>query len=82
VIDEPRFSQLRLNEPIVVPTCARSGSTLLRLLLDSHPELACPPETGVVDLCTRLGVLSMLLDGPPTGARPGLTGLAAASIRS
>jgi hypothetical protein len=82
VIDEPSFSQLRLNEPVVVLTCARSGSTLLRFLLDSHPELACPPETGVVDMCTRLGVVSMLLDGPPAGPRPGLTGLAAASIRS
>lgn len=25
---------------------ARSGTTLLRLMLDSHPELAIPPETG------------------------------------
>jgi hypothetical protein len=80
--DEPLWGRLRLGEPVVVLTCARSGSTLLRFILDSHPELACPPETGVVDLCTRLGVLSMLLDGPPTGVRPGLTGLAAASIRS
>jgi len=80
--DEPGGSRLRLNEPVAVLTCARSGSTLLRFILDSHPELACPPETGVVDLCTRLGVVSMLLDGPPAGVRPGLTGLAAASIRS
>ncbi len=80
--DEPVPGRLRLGEPVVVLTCARSGSTLLRFILDSHPELACPPETGVVDLCTRLGVLSMLLDGPPTGVRPGLTGLAATSIRS
>jgi hypothetical protein len=82
VIDEPRFSRLRLNEPIVVLTCARSGSTLLRFLLDSHPELACPPETGVVEVCTRLGVVSMLLDGPPAGVRPGLTSLASSAIRS
>jgi hypothetical protein len=79
---EPGWSRLRLSEPVVVLTCARSGSTLLRFILDSHPNLACPPETGVVDLCTRMGVISMLLDGPPAGGRPGLTGLAAASIRS
>jgi Sulfotransferase family len=80
--DEPVPGRLRLGEPVVVLTCARSGSTLLRFILDSHPELACPPETGVVDLCTRLGVVSMLLDGPAAGVRPGLDGLAAASIRS
>ncbi len=79
---EPGRGRLRLSEPVVVLTCARSGSTLLRFILDSHPELACPPETSVVDLCTRMGVVSMLLDGPPVGVRPGLTGLAAASIRS
>jgi sulfotransferase family protein len=31
--------------PIVVGV-GRSGTTLLRLMLDSHPELAMPPETG------------------------------------
>jgi hypothetical protein len=79
---DPAWGRLRLDEPVVVLTCARSGSTLLRFILDSHPELACPPETGIVDLCTRLGVVAMLLDGPPTGVRTGLTKLAAASIRS
>lgn len=67
---------------MVVLTCARSGSTLLRFILDSHPGLACPPETGIVELCTRLGVVAMLLDGPPTDAPPGLSNLAAATIRS
>lgn len=78
----PGSRRLRLGEPVIVLTCARSGSTLLRFILDSHPELACPPETGVVELCTRLGVVSMLLDGPPAGVRPGLTSLASGSIRS
>lgn len=31
--------------PVVVGV-GRSGTTLLRLMLDSHPELAIPPETG------------------------------------
>ena len=52
--DEPVSGRLRLGEPVGVLTCARSGSTLLRFILDSHPELACPPETGVVDLCTKI----------------------------
>jgi hypothetical protein len=28
--------------PVIVLTMARSGSTLLRFILDSHPELTCP----------------------------------------
>jgi hypothetical protein len=30
-----------------VLTASRSGSTLLRFILDSHPDLGCPPETGL-----------------------------------
>jgi hypothetical protein len=37
---------------------SRSGTTLLRLMLDAHPELAIPPETHfvpkVVNVCERL----------------------------
>src|SRR5215831_8838479 len=42
------------TSPIFVLTASRSGSTLLRFLLDSHPELACPPETGVASACAAL----------------------------
>lgn len=31
--------------PVIVG-CPRSGTTLLRFMLDAHPELAIPPETG------------------------------------
>lgn len=37
----------RCESPCFVLTASRSGSTLLRLVLDSHPELACPPETSI-----------------------------------
>jgi hypothetical protein len=33
------------NAPVFILTTSRSGSTLLRFILDSHPDLACPPET-------------------------------------
>jgi hypothetical protein len=39
--------------PVVVGS-PRSGTTLLRLMLDSHPELAIPPETGFLALAPRL----------------------------
>lgn len=35
-------------------TASRSGSTLLRFILDSHPDLACPPETSIALTCAQL----------------------------
>ena len=43
-----------LDSPVVVLTAARSGSTLLRLLLDAHPDLACPAETSILRTCSQL----------------------------
>ena len=39
--------------PIIVGS-PRSGTTLLRLMLDSHPELAIPPETRFLGLGAKL----------------------------
>lgn len=33
------------SRPIFVVGCHRSGTTLLRLILDSHPNISCGPET-------------------------------------
>jgi hypothetical protein len=42
------------ESPVFVFSAVRSGSTLLRFILDSHPELACPPETSVSQACKHL----------------------------
>ena len=41
-------------EPVFVLCAGRSGSTLLRFVLDAHPDLACPPETRLPTLCAQL----------------------------
>ena len=33
---------------------ARTGSTLLRYIIDTHPELCCPPEVALGQLCVAL----------------------------
>ncbi|QBB70239.1 sulfotransferase [Pseudolysobacter antarcticus] len=43
--------------PIIVG-CGRSGTTLLRLMLDAHPALAIPPETGFLDRAPTLSNVS------------------------
>lgn len=50
---------------------ARTGSTLLRFLLDAHPSLACPPETNIPALCAQLAVVCSLIEGAPLAANRG-----------
>jgi hypothetical protein len=52
-------------DPVFVLCMGRSGSTLLRFLLDAHPELACPPETSLPALCGQLAVVWSLIEGAP-----------------
>ncbi|MBV9446990.1 MAG: sulfotransferase [Streptosporangiaceae bacterium] len=50
-------------------TTSRSGSTLLRFLLDSHPDFACPPETGISTACAQLARSWDALDNADSGER-------------
>lgn len=42
------------QSPVFVLSASRSGSTLMRFILDSHPDLACPPEAGAIAACAAL----------------------------
>jgi hypothetical protein len=56
------------SDPVFVLCMGRSGSTLLRFLLDAHPDLACPPETSLPALCGQLSVVWSLIEGAPLAA--------------
>jgi hypothetical protein len=58
-------------DPVFVLCMGRSGSTLLRLILDSHPVLACPPETNIPALCSQLAVVWSLIEGAPLSLQRG-----------
>jgi hypothetical protein len=56
---------------VFVLCMGRSGSTLLRFLLDAHPDLACPPETSLPGLCGQLAVVWSLIEGAPLSVTRG-----------
>lgn len=74
--------------PVFVLTVARSGSTLLRFILDAHPDLCCPPELGVAATCARLAHVWSVTEGAPSAVLPTalgegqVSGRAVAAIRS
>ncbi len=74
--------------PVFILSASRSGSTLLRFILDSHPDFACPPETGVSGACAMFARLWGTLEHGGSGERwmPGdevvLSAAAAAAIRT
>jgi hypothetical protein len=63
--------QSRNGGPVFVLCVGRSGSTLLRLVLDTHPDLACPPETNIPALCSQLAVVWSLIEGAPLSLQRG-----------
>lgn len=74
-------------EPSFILCHARSGSTLLRYLLDAHPDVACPAETTIPMICISVPPLvDQLLEGQPGSAeadsRPPPTPRAAREARA
>ena len=78
----------RDGAPVFVLTVARSGSTLLRFILDAHPDLCCPPELGVAATCAQLAHVWGVTEGAHSAALPTtlsegqLSGRAVEAIRS
>lgn len=50
----------------------RSGTTLLSRLLDSHPDISCPPETHLLTAAARFLTEQKNVEGPPIGVLSGL----------
>ena len=49
--------------PIFILSCYRTGSTLLRYIFDTHPDVYSPPEVGLGDVATQLAQLEAGLIG-------------------
>lgn len=47
------------NEPVFILSCERSGSTLLRYIIDTHPEIACPSHLYLGSVCEGLNRMLM-----------------------
>lgn len=70
----------KLNDsasPVFILSCARSGSTLLRYLLDAHAELACPTETTIPHLSLQLATVWATICG---AAKPAMQPASVAAI--
>lgn len=55
--------------PVFILGTSRSGTTLLRFIIDSHPEFACPPETGLPMACAQLARVWMTTELAGSGQR-------------
>jgi hypothetical protein len=71
----------RRADPVFVLCMGRPGSRLLPFVLDVHPDLACPPDTGWPALCGQLAVLWSLIEGAPLSATRGESPLRVPDVR-
>jgi protein-tyrosine sulfotransferase len=56
--------------PIFIVSHARTGSTLLRYIIDTHPSLCCPSEIALGQLCAALSYTLTLTHAPAAAAEP------------
>ncbi|MGH8166798.1 MAG: sulfotransferase family protein, partial [Woeseiaceae bacterium] len=59
-------------EGTIVIGAPRSGTTLLRRILDGHPDVACPAETNVFSGCGRMLQSETIAEGLDVGMLSGL----------
>jgi hypothetical protein len=59
-------------EGIIILGAPRSGTTLLRRLIDAHPQIACPGETNVFTACGRFLRSERIAEGVRIGVLDGL----------
>ncbi|MEA2604965.1 MAG: hypothetical protein QOF89_5957 [Acidobacteriota bacterium] len=50
-------------QPIFILSCNRAGSTLLRFILDTHPDVYCPPELFLGQAAHSLAIFLCGLEG-------------------
>jgi len=64
---------LKTQKGILVLGSPRSGTTLVRRLLDAHPNIACPGETCIFSACARFLHAEVVADGLEFGVLSGLS---------
>jgi Sulfotransferase family len=63
----PITERATVASPYFIACGARSGSTLLRWLIDSHPDVACPGETDIATLVNTYVQTATAMGGEHTG---------------
>lgn len=70
--EKPLVASQQTTEGIAILGVPRSGTTLLRRLIDAHPEIACPGETSVLNACARFLQSETIEGGTELGVLGGL----------